>query len=636
MKLGRHILLVGEGNYSFSAALSDVSSQETCITATGYESEEIITQQALARENVQHLRENGAQVYFQVDCTKLKDYFATAKSRFDQIVFNFPHCGKKTGVRKNREFLEKFFRSCAGVLTDDGEIHVSLCRGQGGTPADHPIREWHNSWQVTAMAARSGFILSSVKPFNPDCYTEYKCTGYRSQEKPFHVEDALIHIFTRSLPLEGSESANGAGKLINREVPFLLPDVLLDRISRNFLDISSHHPVRTFSEQLITAISSAFPLQKVDLPNTTCIESDKFKSALSWSTSVSDSSLFWLSVAKERSICFEHARNEMDRGFPAPAFHYSHFVCEVCDTDDPAFISGQNCSKARLCMRPSLTVCVQDLCQRPDFVPEKIYVLSGPVFRRCLISPRTMPVYHETLFLCGLRNGPGGFSVELFMDTISASIKSVTDSISKETKDNQDEREIHYSPPFISFHQQFKEGDYSIFLESRHSEAGENDGLCVGFITTVPPEQLPCDSLVLLAVLNLDALVIRILGVPDWRMLWTYDGRFISQFPCGKLKLFSSFSMYPPSYVHDISFWVNDEEQFDEVEFHTLVRRVSKECVTDIQLLDRFQHHQTGMISLCYRLIYQSCDKALSDVQASTMQLQIRQELQMLLHVTLR
>lgn len=636
MKLGRHILLVGEGNFSFSASLSDVSSRETCITATCYESEEVITQQALARGNVQHLRENGAQVYFQVDCTKLKDFFGTAKSRFDQIVFNFPHCGKKTGVRKNRELLEKFFRSCAEVLTDDGEVHVSLCRGQGGTPADHPIREWHNSWQINAMAARSGFILSNVKPFNPDLYTEYKCTGYRSQEKPFHVEDALVHIFTRSLLLEDSEPADVAGKLINREVPFLLPDALLDRLSRNFLDISSHHPVRTFSELIIVAISSAFPLQKVDLPSTTRIESDKFKSALSWSTDVSDSSLFWLSVAKERSMCLEQAKNETDRCFPAPAFHYSHFVCEVCDTGDPALISDQNCSKARFCMRPTLTVYVQYLCRKPDFVPEKIYVLNGPVFRRCLISPWTMPVYHETLFLCGLRNGTGGFSVELFMDTIAASIKSVTDSISKETKDNQDERERNYNPPFISFRQQVKKGDYSICLESRHLESGEKNGLCVGCITTVPPGQLSCDTEILLAVLNLDALVIRILGVPDWRMLWTYDGRFTSQFLHGKLKLFNSFSMYPPSYVHDISFWVKDEEQFDEVDFHTLVRRVSKDCVTDIQLLERFQHLQTGMVSLCYRLIYQSCDKALSDVQASTMQLQLRQELQMLLQVTVR
>ncbi|KAJ1189288.1 hypothetical protein NDU88_006036 [Pleurodeles waltl] len=247
-----------------------------------------------------------------------------------------------------------------------------------------------------------------------------------------------------------------------------------------------------------------------------------------------------------------------------------------------------------------------------------------------------MPVFHETLFLCGLRKETGGLFVELFMDAIAASIKSITDSLFKETKDHQDEQEINYSPQLISFSQQSKKGDYSIYLQSRGLESGENEGVCVGVITTVPLGELSCDYEILLAMLNLDALVIQILGVPDWRMLWTYDGRFITQFLHGKFKPFCNFSMHPPSYVHDISFWVKGGEQFDEVEFHNLVRRVSKECVTDIQLLDRFQHLETGMVSLCYRLTYQSCDKALSDVQASTMQLQLRQELQMFLQVIVR
>lgn len=69
--------------------------------------------------------------------------------------------------------------SCADVLAEDGEVHVALCRGQGGTPADKPMREWHNSWQVVAMAALGGFILSDVHPFNCEAVPGYKCTGYR-------------------------------------------------------------------------------------------------------------------------------------------------------------------------------------------------------------------------------------------------------------------------------------------------------------------------------------------------------------------------------------------------------------------------------------------------------------------------
>lgn len=69
--------------------------------------------------------------------------------------------------------------SCVQVLAEDGEIHVSLCNGQGGTPADHPKREWHNSWQVAAMAAEAHLVLTDVRPFETEKYQSYKCTGYR-------------------------------------------------------------------------------------------------------------------------------------------------------------------------------------------------------------------------------------------------------------------------------------------------------------------------------------------------------------------------------------------------------------------------------------------------------------------------
>lgn len=69
--------------------------------------------------------------------------------------------------------------SCADVLAEKGDVHVALCKGQGGTPADQPVREWHNSWQVAEMAAEAGFILSSIEPFNIKDVGGYKCTGYR-------------------------------------------------------------------------------------------------------------------------------------------------------------------------------------------------------------------------------------------------------------------------------------------------------------------------------------------------------------------------------------------------------------------------------------------------------------------------
>lgn len=44
-----------------------------------------------------------------VDCTKLGDCGALQGRLFDLVVFNFPHCGRKSGVKKNRELLKNFF-----------------------------------------------------------------------------------------------------------------------------------------------------------------------------------------------------------------------------------------------------------------------------------------------------------------------------------------------------------------------------------------------------------------------------------------------------------------------------------------------------------------------------------------------
>lgn len=88
--------------------------------------------------------------------------------------------------------------------------------------------------------------------------------------------------------------------------------------------------------------------------------------------------------------------------------------------------------------------------------------------------------------------------------------------------------------------------------------------------------------------------------------------------------------------MHDISFWLDEKKRFDEVEFHTLARAVSQDTVISIQFLSRFQHPKTEQVSLCYRLTYQTCDKALTQQQVASMQSQLRKEIQQRLHVTPR
>jgi phenylalanyl-tRNA synthetase alpha chain len=44
-------------------------------------------------------------------------------------------------------------------------------------------------------------------------------------------------------------------------------------------------------------------------------------------------------------------------------------------------------------------------------------------------------------------------------------------------------------------------------------------------------------------------------GIPDIRLFWSTDPRFLSQFRSGEITMFKPYSRYPPCYK-DMSFWL--------------------------------------------------------------------------------
>ncbi|NWV76080.1 FDXA1 protein, partial [Dasyornis broadbenti] len=611
----RRVLLLGEGNFSFAASLCGAPG--TQLVATCYESEEEAAGRGGAARSIRRLRDSGAEVVFSVDCTKLKEHFLPGKREFDRIYFNFPHCGRKAGVVKNRELLARFFHSCADVLAEEGEVHVALCNGQGGTPADQPRREWHNSWQIVAVAAGAGFILSHVHPFEAETIHGYKCTGYRSQDKSFCVEGALNHIFTRSTPPLCFTPESCRTQVGSQKVSFQVPQVLVDKINRGFLEPNSSHPVRTIKEKLSAGLSQAFPVQNISSslpllhqghPGGDC-----------------HSSIFWIPLSPQEAPSTE----EMSQGLANPVL-FSHFGQ---DTDKDV---QEGCPiPEQFYLRPSLLPHAQAIIKKGAFSPGTIHVLSGPVFRKCRITPHSMPVFHEMLVVLAVSRGTERSCVQMLVDNIQTTTNSLHQAVSGikpsisllgatgfETE--QDD--------FAAFERQL--GEIQHFL--RVGTEPDPSGSCMGVIRTAPHELKSSELVVVSASLNLDLLAMLLCGISDWRMLWTSDRRFLRQFPEGELRLFQSFSLYPPSYVHDVSFWVPDREQFDEIAFHSLARRVSGEMVVSVQLRDSFQQPGTGRRSLCYRVTFQSCDRALSGREAAEMQLRFREEIQQQLGVTLR
>ncbi|CAO2635105.1 Ferredoxin-fold anticodon-binding domain-containing protein 1 homolog [Lemmus lemmus] len=565
----RRLLLVGEGNFSFTASLLDTLDPGVSVTATCLQHPADLNGDPVTQENLQRLRERGIEVRFGVDCTQLAHTLQGHDRDFDRIYFNFPHCGRKAGVAKNRELLAKFFQSCADVLAKEGEVHVTLCRGQGGTPADKPQREWHNSWQVVAMAALGGFILSDVYPFSCEAVPGYKCTGYRQ-----------------------------------------------------FLEASSCHPIRTINEKLIVELGKHFPLRRLKC---------SFPLLSQGGTSVlppgtCDQSAFWISLHEDNSYS-ESPTAEITQEMEAVLLLFSECALSKSPGRDDCTAAQEGLrEQAKLCLRSSLLVHTEAVIRSPDFLPGPLHILSGPVYQKCRISPFTMPAFHETLLILGLNKNLKDSSLVSLLDHL----KDILDNLLTQTL-----LEDSNLSPSVEFVLQPNGKDYIIHVKSLNFGPDGTENLIIGTVVTsiIVSHKQQCFVFV---SLNLDLLAMLVYDISDWRLLWTFDNRFLKRFAPGKTEHFKSYSLYPPCYMHDISFWLDEKKGFDELEFHTVARAVSQDTVISIQFLGRFQHPETEQVSLCYRLTYQACDRALSPQLAAAMQSQFRKEIQRQLHVSLR
>ncbi|XP_039171171.1 uncharacterized protein At4g26485 [Eucalyptus grandis] len=163
------ILLVGEGDFSFSSSLASAFGSASNVTATSRDLfDALIRKYKKAKSNLWKLEKLGASLLYEVDATKMKHVADLSMRKFDRIIFNFPHAGfhgKEDNVqliKMHRMLMNGFFRNASQMLRADGEVHVS-----------HKTDAPYCHWNLEELASSNNLGLIDQTAFESKNYPGY-------------------------------------------------------------------------------------------------------------------------------------------------------------------------------------------------------------------------------------------------------------------------------------------------------------------------------------------------------------------------------------------------------------------------------------------------------------------------------
>ncbi|KAG8385979.1 hypothetical protein BUALT_Bualt03G0101400 [Buddleja alternifolia] len=161
----QRILLVGEGDFSFSASLAVAFGCASNMIATSLDPEAFLKknyQKFLS--NIKKLRSRGCKVMHEIDATKMASHQLLGHLTFDRIIYNFPYAGFFKMSREDLlwSLVSQFLENAKEMISENGEIHIT-----------HMTNAFHREWNLEDVASSHGIKLIDAVKFNHRDYPGY-------------------------------------------------------------------------------------------------------------------------------------------------------------------------------------------------------------------------------------------------------------------------------------------------------------------------------------------------------------------------------------------------------------------------------------------------------------------------------
>ncbi|KAK0598297.1 hypothetical protein LWI29_033441 [Acer saccharum] len=177
----QRILLVGEGDFSFSLSLARAFGSAHNMAASSIDTQE--------------LEERGCKVLYGVDAKEMSQHFFLKTQKFDRIIYNFPHVGfpfhenSYCQIQLNKGLVKGFLKNAKVMLKEGkGAIHVS-----------HKEGDPYDKWELVNKAEKIGLIIHQVVPFCKQDYPGYhnKRAQGNNSDDPFPLGDCSTYKFRK-------------------------------------------------------------------------------------------------------------------------------------------------------------------------------------------------------------------------------------------------------------------------------------------------------------------------------------------------------------------------------------------------------------------------------------------------------